>query len=742
MAVFAEKKSAACCGKIVAHTKEGKPYKHTCDSPTLAERTAVNEMDAHIVANHRPVAVTPSPDLDALRRPAVDPSPLTAEAFATPPEIAPTPFPASYESECDTCDGAIYEGDMIRSDGDGGWECASHAEESEGAPCTHPNGFTWADDGKGHSGSLCTVCGTEEPSGPDAQETLCVSAEVSHVFTWNPVAGESQCIGCGTPDSGALKAERAALSVSPMLAEPSETGVTGVISARRLTAEPTHVYDDGNGGQWVHPGTAPHCPERVCTPAEPSPYVALLAAEVGDPGTVADAFSAPAAVAEKLNVSGQPDARYEWWGKQNRGYLVKLPETGDFRRYANGKPKGLARVTTFNKAASDQNAISDWNKRNVLIGASLRPDLVAKAHGLGHENDTAALMSLVAQLETAAGAKVSADIGTLIHELTEKWDAGVIDFKGVPAAYRPLIKLYNDTLKEYGLRPVRGLIERTTYIPEYGGVVGTLDRVYYHERSGQYIIGDVKTGKTLKYGMDEIETQEWIYAHGVNESGVYDWNTDTWGVAVDGCRCPHHGDNESCEGPEEITVSEEWGVVIHMPVQGDDAGKCLLVRADLQRGRRHADVCHDVRTQRSNKPKPEPWTGMEWGGPESAAEPVVELEVETAQETWELLFSTIKHEAEAGKLWERARDAGVESMELARLVELARKRLRELESAAEPVVESPVGWESLFRNVKDSAHAGELWENARNEGVAPMELNRLVQLAQQRLSELDSEPPF
>lgn len=638
---MAEKKEASCCGRIVAHKANGDPYTHACATPGVpaavrdeflaARRAAVDpSLRRPVVEDHKhdfvgdqdtcvndPHCQLTWGEFLAARRAAVDPSPLTAEAFATPPE-----------------------------------------EE-----CEHPNGF-------GVNGCPC---------GASAPDELCVSAEISHVFTWNAASGESQCMGCGTPDSGAL------------------------------TAEPTHVYDDGNGGQWIHPGTEPHCPEQVCLPpsarritpdsgalkaeraaaaaelnvpvssvravvqdevilsTEPSPYIALLAAEVGDPGTVADAFSAPAAVAEKLNVSGQPDARYEWWGKQNRGYLVKLPETGDFRRYANGKPKGLARVTTFNKAASDQNAISDWNKRNVLIGASLRPDLVAKAHGLGHENDTAALMSLVAQLETAAGAKVSADIGTLIHELTEKWDAGVIDFKGVPAAYRPLIKLYNDTLKEYGLRPVRGLIERTTYIPEYGGVVGTLDRVYYHERSGQYIIGDVKTGKTLKYGMDEIETQEWIYAHGVNESGVYDWNTDTW--------CPPGSYGDSVQtGPWSVpSVSEEWGVVIHMPVQGDDAGKCLLIEADLQRGRRHADVCHDVRTQRSNKPKPKPWTG---------------------------------------------------------------ERLGSNEKPTEPVVESLVGWESMFTNVQSSAQAHDLWESARAGGVEPMRLNALVQLAQQRLREI------
>lgn len=595
---MAEKKSAECCGKIVAHTKNGAPYAHTCDSPT---------------------AVTPSP------------------------ESVPPVFPASYESECDTCGDQMYEGDLIRSDGDGGWECEDHAfEREESVP---------------------------EKPGP------CVSEEVSHVFTWNAAAGESQCIRCGTPDSGALKAERVADKAPVRAVVQGEVIMASHTLSDSFTTSCTcSPYDNGH---------QPACPlmsrTGVLDPAITHTQTAVSAAiglssakegteADGDAMKALDAFSAPAEVAEKLNVSGQPPARYEWWGKQNRGYLTKLPETGDFRRYKNGKKKGIARVTTFNKAASDQNAISDWGKRNVLIGASLRPDLVAKAHGLTHKTDTAALMSLVAQLETAAGAKVSSDIGTLIHELTEQWDGGAMtDLRDIPAAYRPLIELYDATLREAGLRPVRGLIERTTYIPEYGGVVGTLDRVYYHERSGQYIIGDVKTGKTLEYGMDEIEAQEWIYAHGVNVSGVYDWNTDTW-EAPEMAVTAHHGGQS-----DRLRVSEEWGVVIHMPVQGDDAGKCLLVEANLQRGRRHADVCHDVRTQRSNKPKPEPWTGGRLGAPQTAAEPVAESLV-----GWEHLFTNVQSSAQAHDLWENARSGGVEPMRLNALVQLAQQRLREI----------------------------------------------------------------
>lgn len=418
---------------------------------------------------------------------------------------------------------------------------------------------------------------------------------------------------------------------------------------------------------------------------------------------LSDPFTTPTQPVPEVNVSGQPAARYEWYGKQNRGYLVTLPETGDFRRYKNGKPKGLTRATTFNKAATDQNSLTDWAKRNVLIGASKRPDLVAQAHGLTHEDNRDQLMKLVAELETTAGAKISADIGTLIHELTERWDAGVLLHKDIPAAYKELVMLYTTTLREAGLRPVPGLIERTTYIPQFGGVVGTLDRVYYHEPSGQYVIGDVKTGKTLKYGMDEIETQEWIYAHGVNSAGVYDWNTDTW---------------DDVMGKQCLTVSEEWGVVVHMPVQGPDAGKVMLVRADLQRGRRHAEVCHDVRVQRANKPKPEAWTGEELKAPEMPAET-----------DWAVCFSLVQSKDDAAVWWQKAYDAGVPPEEMERLKEIADARLAELKE-----LDQPLTWVEQAERVLTKEDAADVWQRASAAGVQGPELDSLVAIMQRELS--------
>ena len=403
---------------------------------------------------------------------------------------------------------------------------------------------------------------------------------------------------------------------------------------------------------------------HVAARVEDTPYaafVALLKTELsadmanshGSAGgaDLADPFEDPTPAAVRgpeKNVSGQPKPEYEWRGQQNLGYLVKLPWTGDYQRYGNGNAKGITRATTFNKELSRGLGLSDWRARNVLIGATRRPDVVDRAHGLTHEDHKRELMKLVAELETAAGAKVSADIGTYLHGFTEEIDAGLKTPADAPERYRAQLELYVSTLADAGFEAVPGLIERTTMIREFGGVVGTFDRIVYHSPSDTYMIADLKTGKTADYLVEETETQEWIYAHGVNQHGVYDWNTNTWQ--------PPRSYGDSIEtGPWEVPeVSETQGVIIWMPVQGEHAGTVQLLDADLEAGARHAERCHDARTR--PKRKPVPWVP-----------PVAPL--------WRDRFAAVKAPEQAGKLWEEARAAGVAPMELQELVRLARDTL-------------------------------------------------------------------
>lgn len=426
--------------------------------------------------------------------------------------------------------------------------------------------------------------------------------------------------------------------------------------------EGDRIRADGQGGY--------EC-ENCGEDDEPLAYTDVVAnglplpAPLADPNVpqvpAPDPWDDPTPAAEQkpdLNVSGQPKARYEWRGSVNMGYLVKDPGTGDFRRYAKGTVKGFTRVTTFVKAASDSKAINDWGKRNIVIGASRRADVLLRANGLTHETDRAALTQIVAELEEAAGAKVGSDLGTFLHEFTEQMDAGLKKSEHAPEQFRWSLWMYAQALADAGLEPVPGLIERTTMVKEFGGVVGTFDRVFYHRPSGTYLIGDLKTGKTMEYSMDETNTQMWLYAHGVNQSGVYDWNTDTW-------ERPWVGLGVPSDRAAMTSVREDVGVIIHMPVQGEQAGTVTLVHADLAAGARHAELCHAIRSR--HKSKVAPFTV-----------PVAESAPAYQVGSWADLFNNAQSVEHASELWLSAKAEGVEPMELQRLVGIAQQRLREL----------------------------------------------------------------
>lgn len=392
---------------------------------------------------------------------------------------------------------------------------------------------------------------------------------------------------------------------------------------------------------------------------DPAPIVGRYVAQYGRPGSevkslvpTADEFMDPSVPDVEVNVSGQPPARRDHMDR----YIVVDPQLGDFRRFKNGNPQGLTRATTFNKAAQNTTSLNAWGKRNVVMGASLRPDVLRRAHGLKHETDKNELDQIVRELETAAGAKISADEGTYLHEFTEKIDAGLLTPDDAPKAYRADLERYVEALAHHGLEPVPGLIERTTMISEFGGVVGTFDRIFFHRPSGTYVVGDLKTGKTMEYALEETETQIWTYAHGVNQNGVYDWNTDTWRPVAHDAGVPN-------SMPPLVKVREDVGVIVHMPVQGPLRGDVYVLKADLVAGAEHAKLCHTIRSRAKRKVTPFEAPG------------VIDFSV-IDPTPWDVLFSQADTNERASELWKRAKEAGIKGVRLNELVALAQHAIK------------------------------------------------------------------
>lgn len=583
------------CGGWFRRKLDGQPYKHDCTPmvsvppPTVDETTTqgddVNpDAEAH---------------LDAADMMVTDPDYIDYERRVTYGGEKGPWFGAMYESRCSVNDCLIEEGDRIRADGEGGYECES--------------------------------CG-------DSQEP-----DELMVGPRDDVDWQTQASAAARRHQDMMGAAGATV-IDPVPAADTLTQVQGTapVRARRLTAAPRG------------PQTAPAYVDELQLPTAhqftdptPPPY------GHDDPGYIAPAITAdqfmdPAStedVQPVMGVNGQPK---EVRRDHMKRYAVALPGETTYRTYKNGKPWGYTRATTFNKAATDKKNINDWGKRNVVIGAARRRDLLLQAHGLTHERDKDRLNAIVVELEEAAGAKVGSDLGTYLHEFTEYMDAGLKTYHDAPAEFQDSLYQYANVLNNAGLEPIRSLIERTTIIREYGWVCGTFDRIFYHRPSGQYVIGDLKTGKTMDYGKNEIDCQLWTYAHGVNQHGVYDWNTDTW-------EKPDAGPDL----PVLTRVSEAVGVVIHMPVQGPQEGTVQLLWADLENGARHAELCHAVRSQPKGKMKP-------WGnGPAPLAPP-----------SWEDRFRAVRSGEEASALWREAKEAGIKGRHLEDYIALARQSLR------------------------------------------------------------------
>lgn len=514
--------------------------------------------------------------------------------------------------------------------------CDGSPAYEDPAACSHPGGFTWSDDGKGHSGSFCASCGAPEPVSDPAPTVRRMDDDTPRKGPWFISEYPGECSSCY------------------VLFEEGKT-----------------IRADGEGGwECEHP-------EEEEPETTPQPEAPQVAAE--EELSEADAFLLGGATPNQKPVTdstGRRDAR----GR----YLVKDPETGDFQRYKNGNVKGFTRVTTFVKAASDSVSLSDWRARNVLMGAAKKPSVAAKAWGLTHEDDREALNELVEELSKVAGAKDAADRGTDIHHWAEVVDAHHSPdeaLEDVPPHYRATIELYLSALKEAGFHPLPHLMERTTMVKDFGGIVGTFDRVYYHSPSDSYVIGDLKSGKTLDYGIDEMRAQLALYAYGVNRHGVYDWAEERWAPALE--------DPSERDEPRPVKIRTDVGVIVHLPQEGKEAGTVRLARADLVRGWEYAEECARVRSMRSSKGKAPTWSND--GLPELVQEPTArsgaperekaKREEQMARMEWDARFLTVTSNAEATAVWRSAKAAGIAGPELNRLVSLARLSLRmELQS--------------------------------------------------------------
>lgn len=487
-----------------------------------------------------------------------------------------------------------------------------------------------------------------------------------------------------TPSAPAPTAPEAAPPTSNERPEHSGLSATAPTTGSRSTPSPSAATTP-NGPQG---GTSSRTPSVTGRGSKPSTKVSAQGA--GAPLTPGTASGPTAKAATSATSAGRTDVadafstakqaasesdRYDRYGR----YKLVHPDTG--------KPVKWTRTTTFAKSIQDTFALSQWAQRMTLKGAALRPDIVAAVSTLEVKADKDRVNALVEDAKKAAGNKVAANLGTAVHAFTEDRDRALVGMpvkaREVPDDLMPSVDAYEQILSAFGLRPVPGLIEFTTAVKQYE-VAGTSDRVYLVTRditvklngrsltlyAGEYVIGDVKTGAQLDYGWLEICIQLAVYAQGINTSGVFDWNTGTWGRPA----LPDQPD-------VLLKVRTDVAIIAHLPVDREDgAPLATLYAIDLDEGWAAAVLCGQVRTTRKKGSKLATALTVadvaEMPAAPADRPAVTARTVITRPPTLEEKARAVTTQAGASAVWKEAVAARTPKAEVDRLVRIMQEKLK------------------------------------------------------------------
>lgn len=253
-----------------------------------------------------------------------------------------------------------------------------------------------------------------------------------------------------------------------------------------------------------------------------------------------------------------------------------------------GQVKGYTRCTTFVDALDDKATLTAWKQRMTAQGLAHRPDILAAVKAVADPDSKegrSELNRLCEQALEAAGASAKATIGTTLHGICERWERGEDVTNLVPDGQESTIAAYQEAITAHRLQAVQ--IE-TFGVEDNLQVAGTWDRIF-RTPGGETVIGDLKTGSSLAFGVGKFAMQLAVYAHCVQ----YDPDTAT--------RTPLPG------------VSQQRALLIHLP---EGQGRCDLYWLDIARGWEAVELAWRVRQHR--RVKRDQWLTPYTGGTTAA----------------------------------------------------------------------------------------------------------------------------
>lgn len=217
-----------------------------------------------------------------------------------------------------------------------------------------------------------------------------------------------------------------------------------------------------------------------------------------------------------------------------------------------GKAIAYGRFSSHGSVLEDKFALEKWKIRTSAIGLTKREDLYAQLAACPPE-DSKRIDEIMSQALEAGGGSVGANLGTALHEFTQRLDVGEITLDDIGEPWRTDIQAYVDTMKANNLTVIPELVE-VNLVNDMLELAGTADRFFRHPELG-VICADIKTGKQISKNPLAYAVQLSAYAHSV----LYDIET--------GKRKRIH---------EDLIL--HVGYIIHIPA---NQGRCDIYEVDM-----------------------------------------------------------------------------------------------------------------------------------------------------------------
>lgn len=274
-----------------------------------------------------------------------------------------------------------------------------------------------------------------------------------------------------------------------------------------------------------------------------------------------------------------PAKRQYAWGvvrANGRYHLPPLVSEAWQPNYA-GKhqPWGWMRMSNVIGAYSDQRALQLWQDEMALRGFAERHDLYERLCVMPADASREKWVALAEEARIAAKANAPAARGTARHDMLETWltQSRAVGTVSMKLQLTEIITAFNDHL----LRPVPELTERII-VNEQIQAAGRFDGAVIDLQTGELLIDDLKTKRRQFWTMLEVRAQLAGYTHA----------TAMW--------CPR----TLCY-VDPPRFSQDIGIVVHLPVDGDENGKPVvhLLDADLRKGWKTARRAYNVVKDRS-----------------------------------------------------------------------------------------------------------------------------------------------